>query len=253
MLLNLSFASVPLRLARQIAAFASQSSKAIWDPTNADAVAAVGELSALNALEKMKARMMADLTGRAILLNQPLVTDELLAVAERQPGGTFGHRYASYMNHNKFNPDARTPVTYIADPTLRYIMTRYRQCHDFMHTLTGCGRTVEEELAVKILEWRHTGLPLGLLSLIGGGVYLTSAQRQNLKFYWEWGRENAPRCIHGEKQIPFYLNIDWEEMISKPFDEVVFITGITPLAEYLQKRRDYNERAGMLNKIDGLV
>ncbi|CCW66732.1 unnamed protein product [Phytomonas sp. Hart1] len=238
MFLNLPLASTPFKLARQITAFAFQSSKAIRDPSNADAVAAVGELSALHALENMKSRMMADLTGRAILLKQPLVTDELLAVAEKQPVHTFGRRYVAYMIHNRFNPDDRTPVLYIADPILRYIMTRYRQCHDFLHTLSGCGRTVEEELVVKILEWQHTGLPLGFLSLLGGGVYLTSEQRQKLKIYWEWGKENSPRCVHGEKQIPFYLNIDWEAMICKPFDEVVAITGITPLPEYLKKSRE---------------
>lgn len=232
----MQFVTLAASVTGQAMVFAYQSLRAIRDPTDADAVSAVGELSSLDALEAMKHAMMADRTGRMILRRQPLVSEETLKVAREQPAGSFGSRYAAYMDHNHFTPSARTPVRHISDPTLAYVMTRYRQCHDFIHTITEAGRSVEEELAVKLLEWRHTGLPLGLLAVVGGAPHLASHQRRNMRVYWEWAAEQAPCCVHGERPVPFYLNVPWEEMLPKPIEEVRAVTGLVALPEYLARR-----------------
>lgn len=220
-------------LTSQALIFIHHSVRAIRDPADADAVSTVGEISSLGSLEYMKRAMMADAMGRAILRHRPRVTNDVLELAQSQPEGTFGHRYAAFMNHNHFLPSGRTPVRYIADPTLCYVMTRYRECHDFLHTITNCGRTVEEELAVKLLEWHHTGLPLGLLAIVGGAPHLTSAQRRRMKLHWEWASSNAPNCVHGERQTPLYLNVPWEELMGNSVEEVQNIAGIEPLDAYI--------------------
>jgi ubiquinone biosynthesis protein COQ4 len=225
-------------IGRQTVAFAVESLKAIRDPTDADAVSAVGELSSLDSLEHMKNCMMADKRGRNILRHKPVVGDDVLEYSRTLPADTFGHRYAAYMDHNHFTPSGRTPVKHVADPTLAYVMTRYRQCHDFLHTITGCGRSVEEELAVKILEWRHTGLPLGLLAVAGGWPHLNPAQRAHMRVYAQWAYQNAPCCVHGERQVLMYLNVPWEDMLAKGVDDVVAFSGITPLPVYLEKHKD---------------
>lgn len=221
-------------LSRQTAAFAVESLKAIRDPTDADAVSAVGELSSLNSLEYMKNCMMADKRGRNILRHKPNIRDDVLEFSRTLPANTFGHRYATYMDHNHFTPDGRTAVKHVADPTLAYVMTRYRQCHDFLHTIAGCGRSVEEELAVKLLEWKHTGLPLGLLAVAGGWPHLNAAQRSHMRRYAQWADYNAPCAVHGKRQVLMCLNVPWEEMLDKDFDEVVQVSGITPLRSYLE-------------------
>lgn len=235
-MLHLSMISTGVAVVSQVASFAAQSVKAIHDPTNGDAVSAVGELSSLDTLEYVKSCMMADKCGRSILKDQPYITDEVLESARKLPDHTFGHRYASYMDANHFSPSGRTPVRHIADPTLAYIMTRYRQTHDFLHTLAGCGRTVDQELAIKLLEWQHTGLPLGLLAVVGGAPHLTSSQRCNMKVYWEWARQNAPRGGHEGRAVRFYLNVPWEAMLEKPYEVVVSYTGVIPLPVYMAER-----------------
>lgn len=227
--------AVGASLGRQTAAFAVESLKAIRDPTDADAVSAVGELSSLHSLEYMKNCMMADKRGRNILRHKPVVGDDVLEFSRTLPATTFGHRYAAYMDVNHFTPSGRTAVRHVADPTLAYVMTRYRQCHDFLHTITGCGRSVEEELAVKILEWQHTGLPLGVLSVAGGWPHLNAKQKANMRTYAEWASQNAPCAVHGQRQVLMYLNVPWEEMLSKEFDDVVAFSGITPLPVYLER------------------
>ncbi|KEG11998.1 ubiquinone biosynthesis protein-like protein [Trypanosoma grayi] len=223
--------------ARSLPSFVAASVSAIWDPTNGDAVAAVGEITAATALEQMKQSMMAERTGRMILQGQPRVTDDTLAFASQQPAGTFGHRYALYMDHNHFLPSGRTPVTRIADPVLAYVMQRYRETHDFVHACTGCGRTVEEELAVKLLEWRHTGLPLGLLAVLGGMPWLNVQQMRNMALYKEWAELNAPSQRHDQRRIPCILNVPWESYLDKPFEALLEDVGITPIDVFLQERR----------------
>ena len=51
-----------------------QASIALRDPTRADAVAAVGELTGTTALQKLQTVMRQDDVGRAILVERPLVT-----------------------------------------------------------------------------------------------------------------------------------------------------------------------------------
>lgn len=222
------------RLAAQATAFAYYSARAIADPNDAEAVAAVGELSAVGALEGMRRRMLGSQTGRYILQVQPQVRDSLLEDARQMPEGSFGRRYAAYMDFNKFTPEGRTAVQHISDPLLAYIMTRYRQCHDFLHTCADCGRTVHEEVAVKLLEYQHTGLPLGLLALPGGGVHLYEKELSQYRAYWKWAQLNAPCSTHGKKQLPFYLNHVWEDLLELPMEEVTNITGIVPLHAYLR-------------------
>ncbi|ORC84336.1 ubiquinone biosynthesis protein-like protein [Trypanosoma theileri] len=222
---------------RSLPSFLTASASAIWDPTNGDAVAAVGEITAPVALEHMKQSMMAERSGRMILKNQPCVTDETLAFANKQAPGTFGHRYALYMNYNHFLPSGRTPVTRVADPTLAYVMRRYRETHDFLHACTGCGRTVEEELAVKLLEWRHTRLPLGILSILGGMPSLSTQQMRNMSLYYEWAELNAPDQRHNGRHIPCLLNVHWESYLNRPFEELLEEIGITPIDVFLRERQ----------------
>ena len=49
------------------------------------------------------------------------------------------------------------------------VQSRYRETHDFTHTLAGVGVSVEEELGVKMFELAQTGLPVAAIRLGGGG------------------------------------------------------------------------------------
>ena len=67
-----------------------------------------------------------------------------------------------------FSPDSRLPVHFIDDPELVYVMLRYRQIHDLMHTLLGMPPNMLGEVAVKWVEFIQTGLPMcGLAAIFG--------------------------------------------------------------------------------------
>lgn len=51
----------------------------------------------------------------------------------------------------------RPSVRFIDDPELAYVMTRYRQVHDFWHVLSGLETDVFGEIALKWFEFMQTG------------------------------------------------------------------------------------------------
>lgn len=58
-------------------------------------------------------------------------------------------------------------VKFLDDPGLAYVMTRYRESHDLVHTILGMPTNMLGEVAVKWVEAFNTGLPMCL----GGGVF----------------------------------------------------------------------------------
>ena len=73
---------------------------------------------------------------------------------------TLGGAYWSYVNTNGFSPDERTAVRFMMDEELAYIMTRYRQIHDFWHVLAELPPTLLGEIALKAFEFKVSSSPL---------------------------------------------------------------------------------------------
>lgn len=120
---------------QKIALAIHHATTAFADPTRADAVAGLGEITGQVSLERIRDQMMADPTGRRILEDRPVVQkatipyQELIDSVPDDPDAplTFGQAYGKFLTSHGFDPDARDPVKYIEDETLAYIMLRYRQ------------------------------------------------------------------------------------------------------------------------------
>jgi ubiquinone biosynthesis protein COQ4 len=216
------------RLGR-IGLLAQHATTALLDPTRADAVAAVGELTGSLALEDLRRAMQNHAVGRRLLQERPLVSkqniphERLLSEAQAivDSGGmnldhttinpndiTFGQAYGLYMLKNWFDPDSRDQIRYIDDPELAYIMLRYRQCHDFWHALTDLPPTVLGELGLKWLELFQTGLPSAALS---SSVASFSLSLEEQKILWSVYLPWALRV--GQQRMAFgtLMNIHYEE------------------------------------------
>lgn len=111
---------------------------AFRDPTRADAVAALGEVTGTVTLRRIHDQMMSNPTGRLILRDRPVVSkstipyDKLIAEAPEDIDSagedlTFGQAYGAFLKGHGFDPDERDEVNFIEDETLAYIMLRYRQ------------------------------------------------------------------------------------------------------------------------------
>ncbi|KAJ3331885.1 Ubiquinone biosynthesis protein [Blyttiomyces sp. JEL0837] len=190
-------------------------------------VAALGELTESGMLTRMRDRMLRDVTGRRILRERPIVNTTTLPESKLAslPTNSFGFAYLEFLKRHDVTPDSRTEVKYIDNSELSYIMLRYRQIHDFYHTLTGLGITVEEELALKWIEYTQTGLPVALLSGLVGPLRLSMEQRDRFfKTYVPWAVQVGSRST-------FMMNIYYEdeELLKEDVEVVRKRFGILPV------------------------
>ncbi|KAL7553683.1 hypothetical protein ACHAWF_018045 [Thalassiosira exigua] len=228
----------PLALHQRIGTFVHSSLTALSDPTRADAVAAVGEVTGSFALSRMRAGMERDEVGRRILRERPTVDEgvarrafELLRErgdgsnpvnGGRGRGMTFGAAYAAFLQTHNFDPRERSPVRFIPNE-LSYVMVRYRQCHDYWHVLTGLPPTVLGELALKWLELIQTGLPLAALSATGGALGVSGLGPREREALWSiylpWAvrvggdmRPHGLMCVYYEEELGTSLDVLRDQM-----------------------------------------
>jgi len=120
--------------------------------------------------------------------------------------GTMGRNYVEWLEKWGVSPDTREPVRFIDDPELAYVVTRYRQSHDFFHVLLGFPVSLPGETVVKWFEFANMGLPVALLASIGGPLRLPSGRRGRLwKAYGRWALETGSSC-------ELLLSVEWEKV-----------------------------------------
>jgi len=108
----------------------------------------------------------------------------------------------------------RAETKFIADPELAYVMTRYRENHDFLHTITGLGVTVPEEVALKWYEMVQTGLPMCTASALVGHLPLSLSEKVLLY------NEQIPWALACGRASTFFMNIYFEQYLEDDISEV---------------------------------
>jgi ubiquinone biosynthesis protein COQ4 len=140
-----------------------------------------------------------------------------MARAWDMPPNTFGAAYAKFMGNRNFSPDDRPPVRFMETEDLAYIATRSREVHDFWHVLFNLPTSVMGELALKMVEFHQTGIPMTFLSVAGASWRLKPKQRNYLfTHYAPWALRAGTSatdlmCVYYEE----YLDLDLEEVRSK--------------------------------------
>jgi ubiquinone biosynthesis protein COQ4 len=182
-----------------------------------DMVAAFGETTGACALQKMRYAMLSDPTGRRILKERPVITSDTLSpqslttLSKSTLGGAYYH---DFMKKHAYIPESRSPVHFIDQEELAYVMLRYRQVHDLWHALTGLPPTVLGELGLKTFEFVQTRLPMTLLGSIFGPVQL-SPQERHIYF-----RHLVPWAIRTGTSSKNLMNVYYEEILDRELIEV---------------------------------
>ncbi|KAL8425934.1 hypothetical protein Efla_000911 [Eimeria flavescens] len=143
---------------------------ALTRPTEDLHIATLSEVFADSQLERMRQLMMADEEGRRVLQQRPLFDDRFVDYEglRRLPKDTLGYALAHFLDSNLLHAGHRQPVRLVEDEELAYVLTRYRQLHDVMHAAFKLGISVEAEVALKLIEFHQTGLPMTLLAAAFG-------------------------------------------------------------------------------------
>lgn len=181
---------------------------ALTDPRRHDMIACLGETTGVTALQTIRQQMQNNEEGRKILAEKPRINTGTvnMDVLRNLPENTFGYHYVNLLQTYDITPDTRMQVRFVDDPELAYVMTRYREVHDLVHTLFGMPTNMLGEVAIKWIEALNTGLPMCYGGAIFGAFRLRPKQRQNyLKYYLPWalrmGQQAKPlMCVYWEKR-----------------------------------------------------
>jgi ubiquinone biosynthesis protein COQ4 len=188
------------------------------DPKRADMVAMLGETTGARALAALRDGMRASRDGAWLLEHRPRIAGPRFcarALAAAHAPHTLGGAYARFMLAHAFSADARAPVRLVADSESAYVMTRYREVHDFWHVLAGLPPTVLGEVALKWFEAAVTGLPSAALAAAGGPLRLTRAEATALRTRLApWALAAAARTA-----VPL-LCVRYEDLLHEPLDAV---------------------------------
>ncbi|ALC44974.1 CG32174 [Drosophila busckii] len=192
---------------------AGSSVAALLDPRRHDMIACLGETTGEEALLNILDSMQASEEGRRILAEKPRINTTTIDFKrlEALPADSFGATYAKFLKDNQVTPDSRMPVRFLEDPLLAYLMTRYRECHDLLHTVLGMPTNMLSEVAVKWVEALNTGLPMCYGGAIFGAARLRPKHRRAyLKRYLPWAIENGK---HVKPLMPVYWEQRWEQNV----------------------------------------
>uniref|UniRef100_UPI00398EF55D ubiquinone biosynthesis protein COQ4 homolog, mitochondrial n=1 Tax=Pristiophorus japonicus TaxID=55135 RepID=UPI00398EF55D len=197
---------------------------ALYNPLRHDMVAVLGETTGQLAIQRMRARMRNDPEGYQVLQERPQISTSTLDLASLRelPEGTFGREYVRFLDVNQVTPDSRMPVKFVDDEELAYVIQRYREVHDFMHTLLGMPINILGEVAVKWFEAVQTGMPMCILGAAFGPLHLSARHVQVLAtdlIPWAVQSGRAAHCV-----MNFYYEKRWEQSLESLREEI----GILP-------------------------
>ncbi|KAL5287494.1 COQ4 family protein [Megaselia abdita] len=179
----------------------------LLNPRRHDMIACLGETTGDLSLSKNLELMRASEEGQQILNDKPRINTKTidLDALRALPSNTFGHTYVKFLDDNNVTPDSRMKVMFMDDPELAYIMTRYRECHDLIHTILGMPTNMLGEVTVKWVEALNIGLPMCYGGAVFGALRLRPKQRlQYKRRYLPWAFEV------GNKAKPL-MNVYWEK------------------------------------------
>ncbi|XP_075899848.1 ubiquinone biosynthesis protein COQ4 homolog, mitochondrial isoform X2 [Nelusetta ayraudi] len=189
---------------------------ALSNPYRHDMVAVLGETTGHLALVNLRNRMRNDPEGHIILRERPRIRLATLDLDEMasMPEGSFGREYLSFLEDNHVTPDSRADVKFVDDEELAYVMQRYREVHDLLHTLLGMPTNMLGEVAVKWFEAAQTGLPMCALGAALGPLRLNMSRLQSL--FTSLG----PWALRNGRQSRCVLSIFYERRWAQSLDDL---------------------------------
>ncbi|XP_056602418.1 ubiquinone biosynthesis protein COQ4 homolog, mitochondrial [Triplophysa dalaica] len=184
---------------------------ALQNPYRHDMVAVLGEATGHMALIRLRDRMSNDPEGYTILTERPRIRLSTLDLTQMcaLPEGTLGREYLRFLEKNKVTPDTRADVKFVDDEELAYVMQRYREVHDLLHTLLGMPTNMLGEVAVKWFEAAQTGLPMCVLGATLGPLRLSLSRLQMLiQSLGPWALRSGrhARCV-----LSIFYERRWEQ------------------------------------------
>ncbi|XP_021499353.1 ubiquinone biosynthesis protein COQ4 homolog, mitochondrial [Meriones unguiculatus] len=209
---------------------AGSAGMALYNPYRHDMVAVLGETTGCHTLKFLRDQMKKDPEGAQILRDRPRISLSTLDLSKLQslPEGSLGREYLRFLDVNRVSPDTRAPTRFVDDEELAYVIQRYREVHDMLHTLLGMPTNMLGEIVVKWFEAVQTGLPMCILGALFGPLRLRA---QSLQVLFS---ELIPWAIQNGRRAPCFLNIYYEQRWEQSMTALREELGISPPPKLVQ-------------------
>ncbi|XP_042537200.1 ubiquinone biosynthesis protein COQ4 homolog, mitochondrial [Dipodomys merriami] len=211
---------------------AGSAGMALYDPYRHDMVAVLGETTGCRTLKVLRDQMRRDPEGAQILQERPRISLSTLDLGRLRslPEGSLGREYLRFLDMNRVSPDTRAPTRFVDDEELAYVIQRYREVHDMLHTLLGMPTNILGEIVVKWFEAVQTGLPMCILGALFGPIRLSTQSLQVLV------SELIPWAIQNGRRSPCVLNLYYERRWEQPLQALREELSITPPPLQVQRQ-----------------
>lgn len=197
----------------------------ILNPYRGDTIAILGETTGEGAARYMLRKMLESEEGSKIINEQPRINTKTINMEylASLPEGTLGKLYSNFLEKNQVTPDSRLPVQFMDDVELAYVIQRYREIHDLVHTVLQMPTNMLGEVTVKWVEAIQTRLPMCISGAIFGPVRLKTKHRQLYKNHY------LPWALKTGLNAKFLMNIYFEKRWEQKMDEFYKELNIVPL------------------------
>ncbi|KFQ99379.1 hypothetical protein N306_14818, partial [Opisthocomus hoazin] len=186
-----------------------------------DMVAVLGETTGCFALPNLRDKMKHHPEGYRILQERPRIRLSTLDMARLRglPDGTLGREYVRFLEDNKVSPDTRMPPKFVDDEELAYVIQRYREVHDLMHTLLGMPTNM---LGLAALAWAQELSPPVLFVPTVTSCVVCSRKLRVL------ATDLVPWAIRSGRNASCILNVYYEQRWEQPVESLREEIGIFP-------------------------
>ena len=140
------------------------------------------------------------------------------------PADTLGGAYVRHLDaHGLSISPELTATRFTEDPDIAYLIRRWRQIHDVLHTLLGIGVSGHEEVLVHAFSWGQLRLPVSAMIMCFGSI-----KHMILEGRWNALRRELYRAYRGGRDADPLLPVMWEDIWNEPLDAVRARFRITP-------------------------
>lgn len=188
----------------------------LLNPQRGDMIACLGELTGEQAAKHMRSKMESSPEGVRILSERPRINSRAVDLdrLKTYPEGTLGKTYSNFLVNNNVTPDTRPIVQFVEDINIAYVIQRYREVHDLIHTTLEMPTHMLGEVTVKWVEAIQTRLPMCIGGAVFGATRLKPKHRALYRNYY------LPWAIQTGNNSQFLVNVYFEKRWDQPLSEL---------------------------------
>jgi len=201
--------------------------RVLSDSTKTHEIHRVEEITGRPRYRQLQREMEATPEGQRLLAERPELSSELVDYDHLRalPATTFGGAYVRHLDGNGITADYQAAATrHVDDPTMAYLMRRFRQTHDVWHALLGLGITGHEEVIIHWFSYGQLRLPVSaMIMLLGTMKHIVLEQR------WGAMRHSMMEAYRAGRDAEPLMPAYWEDLWERPLEEIRAQYNVRPL------------------------